>query len=65
MPDLSSEGTEEPVVNPYRRNRDSGPQYGTRTTCELCRNTTVCYEEYGLMVCPDCQSDLLPKKPVL
>lgn len=54
----------EPPVNPYRRETSPGPQYSTRTRCDLCEETRRCFTNHGLTACVGCHEDLLPGEGV-
>ena len=49
-----------PSVSLYGRENHSSFQPGNRTVCELCRDTTRCFDKYGFTACQDCHRDLLP-----
>jgi hypothetical protein len=33
--------------------------------CEICRERRRCFERFDLVVCPDCEGDLLPDRSLL
>lgn len=39
--------------------------YGRRVECELCGQVRQCIDQYGMVTCQACQSELLPTSGVL
>jgi hypothetical protein len=40
-------------------------EYGKQVECEICGQVRQCIDNYGLVTCQACQSELLPSSGVL